>query len=304
MNNDKPREKDRAGLFLKTAFEALDKAGGNLPVREVMAHIEKAVPLTPHEREAHQKTGYIRWQSLVHFYSIDCVKAGFLKKAGGRWFLTQEGKAVMTLSGEEIVSRARKAYQAWKAGQADRAPEIAELNDSTDKTKDVEELNRKLHYEFAADTAAQEIRDHITGMGPYEFQDLVAATLRGMGYSTPVVAPPGPDGGTDIIAYRDPLGIQKPHLRVQVKHRMGTRSSREEIAALRGIVRSDREIGMFVSSGGFAKPAVDEARQGAAHIELVDLDRLLELWIEHYDRLSEEDRALLRLRKVYFLAPE
>ena len=38
---------------------------------------------------------------------------------------------------------------------------------------------------------------------PYEFQDLVAALLRAMGYYTPFIAPKGKDGGVDIIAYRD-----------------------------------------------------------------------------------------------------
>jgi hypothetical protein len=35
----------------------------------------------------------------------------------------------------------------------------------------------------------------------------------------------------------------------------------------------------------------------------MDLDGFLEGWMNDYDRLSEEDRSLLRLRPVYFLAP-
>jgi restriction system protein len=49
---------------------------------------------------------------------------------------------------------------------------------------------------------------------------------------------------------------------------------------------------------------VSEAQSGGVHIELIDLDRFLELWIEFYDRLIEEDKGLLRLRRVYFLAQE
>jgi predicted Mrr-cat superfamily restriction endonuclease len=47
----------------------------------------------------------------------------------------------------------------------------------------------------------------------YEFQDLAAALLRGMGYYTPFVAPTGKDGGVDIIAYRDPLGTVSPRIK-------------------------------------------------------------------------------------------
>lgn len=47
-----------------------------------------------------------------------------------------------------------------------------------------------------------------------------------------------------------------------------------------------------------------EARTGGIHIELMDLDAFLKQWLAYYDQVSEEDKALLRLRRVYFLAPE
>jgi restriction system protein len=126
--------------------------------------------------------------------------------------------------------------------------------------------------------------------------------LEGMGYATNVISKPGADGGSDILAYIDPLGAQTPHIRVQVKHR-DQAVSREDVAALRGIIRGDREIGLFVSSGGFTKEARREAGNGAVHMELVDLDRFLELWLQHYDKIPEAKRSKLRLEPVHFLAP-
>jgi len=41
---------------------------------------------------------------------------------------------------------------------------------------------------------------------------------------------------------------------------------------------------------------------GAVHIELVDLDRFLELWLQHYDKIPEAKRSKLRLEPVHFLA--
>jgi hypothetical protein len=35
----------------------------------------------------------------------------------------------------------------------------------------------------------------------------------------------------------------------------------------------------------------------------MDLDRLVSLWQQHYDRISEAGKALLPLVKVHFLAP-
>ena len=88
-----------------------------------------------------------------------------------------------------------------------------------------------------------------------------------------------------------------------MKHRRSQKASREEIAALRGIIRQDREIGLFVASGGFTPQAMAEARNGTVHIQLMDLDSFLENWMDYYDKMAEEDRALLRLRPVFFLSP-
>jgi len=38
-------------------------------------------------------------------------------------------------------------------------------------------------------------------------------------------------------------------------------------------------------------------------LTLLDLNRLVALWIEHFDQLSDVDRQRLPLKPVYFLAP-
>jgi len=72
-------------------------------------------------------------------------------------------------------------------------------------------------FDRAFSDANSEIEDFVRRRGPYEFQDLVAALLRGMGYHTPFIAPKGRDGGIDIEAYSDPLGTVAPRIIVQVK---------------------------------------------------------------------------------------
>lgn len=306
MNTDKKiTSKDRAAVFIKAAFEALKEAGGSMPLRDVKAAVAKRVTLTPHDLSIYEKTGYVRWESVLHFYSIDCVKAGFLRKSAGLWHLTPEGEQVMTLPGPEIMERAVRAYRQWKAAQGEAAaPAATPPPAETAAEALTPETARSFVLERAEGEARAEIENRVRQLGPYEFQELVAALLRGMGYATPFVAPMGPDGGTDVLAYPDPLGAKTPHIRVQVKHRNAQKASRDEIAALRGIIRPDREIGLFVSSAGFTSEATREARQGSVHIELMDLNGLLEQWIAVYDRMSEEDKGFLRLRRVYFLAPE
>src|SRR4051794_20559818 len=105
----KPKSKERAAVFIKAAMEALDHLGGSLPLREVKAEVKKRVPLTSHDLSVYEKTGHVHWESILHFYSISCVKAGFIKKHGGRWHLTPEGREVMSLPSHEILDCAVKA---------------------------------------------------------------------------------------------------------------------------------------------------------------------------------------------------
>jgi len=137
---------------------------------------------------------------------------------------------------------------------------------------------------------------------PYEFQELVAALLRGMGYYTPFVAPHGKDGGVDVIAYRDPLGTISPRIKIQVKHRE-IAASVHEVRQLMGLLQKDGDVGIFVSSGGFTPDAKTTARGSHIHVELIDLDRFISLWQEFYGKLTDEDKILLPLMPIYFYAP-
>jgi len=130
---------------------------------------------------------------------------------------------------------------------------------------------------------------------------LVAALLRGMGYHVSWVSPPGPDKGIDILAYTDPLGTRNPRIKVQVKRHQDAIN----VDGLRSFmaVLGDQDVGIFVSTGGFTSAAESEARtQEKRKITLLDLEKLFDLWVEHYDKLTESERRLLPLKPVYYLA--
>jgi restriction system protein len=156
--------------------------------------------------------------------------------------------------------------------------------------------------ENAESMARSEIEDYIDSLGPYEFQDLVAALLRGMGYFTQFVAPQGKDGGLDILAYRDPLGSVAPRLKVQVKHRE-QKVAVGEVRELLSLLTKEGNAGLIVSSGGFTSEAAFEIRRASRHIEKIDLSDLIQMWDDHYDQMEEEDKRLMPLKRVAFLAP-
>ena len=62
--------------------------------------------------------------------------------------------------------------------------------------------------------------------------------------------------------------------------------------------------GLFVSSGGFTSDAKEEARtQERRKVTLLDLENLFDLWVEHYDKLTQEARQRFPLKPIHFLAP-
>lgn len=236
---------------------------------------------------------------MLHFYSVDCVKAGYLRKVKGVWYLTPEGEAAMRKGPIELLESASAAYKKWNAARK-KTPDLIESNEAIE-LEDNTDQTQKATLDQLVGQAIDGIKQYIIQKNPYEFQDLIAALLRVMGYHTPFISPKGKDSGVDIIAYQDPLGIQKPRIKVQVKHYPQNPIAAESIRSLKGLVNSSEEVGLFVTSGRFSKEAERFAREANVHIKLIDGDELISLWQQYYNDMNDEDKSLLPLHPVYFL---
>jgi restriction system protein len=294
MVEGKARGRSRllAADLIHAAMRILRDNGREMPIRELMARVEKDVDLSEWAKERFEKSNYIRWESILHFYSIDCVKAGYLVKKKGVWYLTPEGDEAIKLGPAKLLDSATRAYRKWRAEQP---------TDATTETGDTAADETSMAFEEVEQVAMSGLEGYIDDQNAYEFQDLVAALLRGMGYYTPFVAPRGKDGGVDVLAYRDPLGTQSPRIQVQIKHR-GAAASVQEIRQLMGLLQKEGDVGIFVSTGGFTPDAKTTARGSHVHVELIDLSRFITLWQEFYDKLTDEDKSLMPLTPIYFLA--
>jgi len=292
MNEKKlSKSKALAAKVIHAALQVLKDKGGELVGREVVNEVGRRVELDEWARERYQKSGQIRWQSILHFYTIDCMKAGFMVKRSGIWYITPEGEEALGLGEIGLLDAGTEAYKKWKVEKQQEADE--EIDDENEQGMTLDEIEQ---------LAIDGLEQHIKQKNPYEFQELVAALLRGMSYHTPFVAPRGKDGGIDVIAYRDPLGTVSPRIKVQVKHRLNTSSTVQEMRQLMGLLQTDGDVGIFISTGGFTADAKNTARTSQVHVELVDLSRFISLWQEFYQEMTDEDKNQLPLHPVYFLA--
>ncbi len=142
------------------------------------------------------------------------------------------------------------------------------------------------------------VAKRISAIGPYEMQDLTAGILQALGYSTDT-APPGADGGVDIHACKDALFLQPPVVKVQVKARPESKTGPDEIRQLNGLLERGVERGIFVSTGGFTAPATREA--ASMQIQLWDLDRVAQLFVESFEKLPDDVAAFVPLRRIWVL---
>ncbi|MFC6996772.1 restriction endonuclease [Rufibacter roseus] len=293
--------KRSAAITIFATFNILKEAGGQLPGKLVIERIRETVDFTEWEKQVYEKTGYVRWESLLHFYTIDCIKAGFLRKNKGVWYLTEEGEKAIKLGPVKLLETASQLYRHWLADNKDpRAKKGKEVEEATELEENKTQT-QKANINLLEDQALSGIKDFIRSKNPYEFQDMVAALLRAMNYHTPFISPKGKDGGLDIVAYNDPLGATTPRLKVQVKHRPDASIPVDDIRSLTGLLNKDGDIGLFVTSGYFTSEANRSARESHRHIRLLDIDNFIALWQEFYNKLSDEDKNMLPLHPIFFL---
>jgi restriction system protein len=287
--------KRRTGELIRKLFEVLKTQPEGVRAVDALAALEQKVTLTEYEAGDYE-TGGRRFEKIVRFGTVAPVKAGWLVKNKGIWTLTPEGEAALQAypDPEQFTQAAGQLYKKWKSAQP--APEDGEDED------EIAEGSATITLEEAEEMAWSEIEAFLAAMPPYDFQELVGSLLKAMGYHVAWIAPPGKDGGTDIIAYNDPLGTRPPRIKVQVKR--NANSPRIDVMGLRSFmaVLADGDVGLFVALSGFTKDADYEARQSHRRISLIDARRLLELWTSHYAQLDDSARARLPLKPVWFLA--
>jgi restriction system protein len=283
----------RRGEIVRGIFKILMAYSEGLQAKKVLAKLENEVPPTDFENATFPKHPNIRrFEKLARFHTIAYTKAGWLIKEKGQWSLSEEGiKAYKEFSDpEKFQEEAARLYREWEQAQ------------SVTKEDEEETLDTATTLEEAEESAWVGIEEHIHNMNPYDFQNLVSGLIDAMGYHVYWVSPPGPDKGIDIIAHKDPLGVEGPRIKIQVKRRKD-KIAVDGIRAFMAIL-GDGDIGLFISIGGFTRDAELEVRtQEKRRLTLLDLKKFFDLWVEYYGKIPEERKQLLPLKPVYFLSP-
>lgn len=162
-----------------------------------------------------------------------------------------------------------------------------------------EEENSSEVREATAEDGIERIKDRVLQLSWDDMEYLVAGVLRSMGYKTSMTSRSS-DGGRDIIASPDGLGLESPRIVVEIKHRKEAMSAPALRSFIGGLRNTDS--GLYVSTGGFTKEAAYEADRALMPIKLLNLDQLVRLIVDNYDNADMDTRAILPLVRIYWPA--
>jgi restriction system protein len=154
--------------------------------------------------------------------------------------------------------------------------------------------------ELALDQIAKLIEMRFKG---HNLTRLVEGILQAQGYTT-YRSPEGADGGVDVLAGSGPLGFGSPQLCVEVKSG-STPTDRPTVDKLLGAVaKFGAKEGLFISWAGFKNNVQKELAQSFFRLRLWNRNDLLKHLFANYERLDEDLRAELPLKRVWTVAAE
>jgi restriction system protein len=222
------------------------------------------------------------------------VKAKFIEKHSTEKFtylITNKGREYLKDHKGPITDQDLKNLdgyeEAWEA--ASRAKQGTKIetpksdNSLAQSTPDdlIDTAYNKLHCDLA-----DELLENMFAMDPYKFEKLVVDLLFAMGYGgsrseAAQVTKKSNDEGIDGIINEDRLGLDVIYIqakRYQKESTIGRKEIQSFVGALAG---KQANKGVFITTSGFNKNAIDYAESISQKVILIDGARLAALMIEY-----------------------
>lgn len=293
----------RDAEILQAALRLVQDNGGEMKYADIKEELPKVFHFNEKEL-APKNTWDALWHTILGMIGgIELKQTGFVDIKKSVWTLTDKGKKALSMTPDEFYKAYHYQYlEISRAKQKEKAL-IGEIVQSQPAQSEVESIENAAEKDIESikEKAREQIRQYIRSKSPYQFQDMVAALFRAMGYFTPFVAPKGRDGGIDVIAYCDPIGVKRPHIKIQIKHYPTNPVSVDVIRGLNGICKNTDDIGFVVTSGSFTNEAHKESRSVHTNIRLIDGEDFIDLWTAYYNNMPEEDKALMPIVPIYYI---
>ena len=261
-------------LYLGPVLDALRELGGSGRPKEVQDRVAKNLGISDKIREETLKNGALKWDNQVAWARQYLVYDGLIDNSKkGVWVLTPSGnKTTLTeKQGHEIFLKHTAILQ--KA----RKNRISEKTLENTENEIEHDLDFTPEKNTGKETTLLEILKSISPIG---FEHLCQRLLREIGFENVEITQRSHDEGIDGYGTLKLNQLISLKIIFQCKRYKKT-VSRDKIGDFRNAVMGRAEKGIIITTGTFSEDSKREAnRDGAIPIELIDGERLVELFEE------------------------
>jgi restriction system protein len=276
--------------WINPVLTALKELGGSARPREVVERVARNERVPDEVLDQTNPTGGQRFPNQVHWARFFLVEGGLLDRSRhGVWNLTEAGlkrgqldETAIEALVEEVQERSRlKAAAKPPLFQFDKPEEtpFAEASGPIDKT------DRSASGELDGLAPGSEDDDYrsrllqiLQALPPLGFERLCQRLLREAGFEQVVVTGKSGDGGIDGHGVLSLNAFVSFRVLFQCKRYVGSVTP-AHVRDFRGAMQGRADKGLILTTGSFSSEARREAsRDGAPPIELVDGEKLIELF--------------------------
>jgi restriction system protein len=280
--------------FMNPLLDVLRDKGGQARPREIYGIVADRVNLSEEERAATLKSGGVRFQNQIAWARSYLTQTGYLDSPShGIWRLTDKGLAAH-LADPDIDGIFRQVQELKVLQKADAPDEVKRRPASSSPASD--EIDDEDAIAPSPQTSPYSghrpaLLAMIAAMTPEGFEEFCAELLSRVGVEDVQTTRFTRDGGIDGTGRLRVNEFVTMPVAFQSKKfdGSGRKVSSEEIQRFRGAMDGNIAKGIFFTTTTFSDDAKREARRsGKVEVELVDLDRILEICEAYLIGLSEQ----------------
>ncbi|MHB0756880.1 restriction endonuclease [Polaribacter sp. M15] len=247
----------------------LKEIGGSGTSSEVIDGIIEEFDFDESELLKVHKSGSSVFRSNVSLAKHFMTKTGYIDSSKrGIWTLTDLG---YTTSFEEISEINE---------MVDKYNTYSKIQDKLNQTQNKTSFKKEEREIKKIDKLQIQLSEILSVINPFEFERLIQRLLREAGFEKVKVTKKTNDGGIDGFGFYPINHFISLKIMFQCK-RFKSSISSPMIRDFRGAIVGRADKGLFITTSYFSKDAIIEAnRDGFTHIELIDIDKLFEVFKE------------------------
>ncbi len=295
-----PRPKGpRFVAFLGPVLDSLRELGASAKPQEVYDQVAKIVNVSDAELDAPNQNGRSKFENQVAWARFYLAKAGLIDtERRGIWVLTEKGRA-SSLTHDEAYELFKQVHQKFSVRDSTSAQADDPKTSGADTQEEAEEISAPDDDSYVnEDDVRNRLVNILRTISAKGFEEFCARILRHIGFENVTTTGGRGDRGVDGEGFLLLNRFVRTKILFQCK-RYQDKVGPDKIRDFRGAIQGRADRGIFLTTGTFTRDAREEAaRENATAIELVDIERLIDILIE--EKLGVEEKRALHLSDKFF----